>query len=117
MWCWKQVTRVGLLALLLTGASLILVSVSTQPLHAQTSSSLSDPGGITDPGSGPKAGDPDGPTGGAPAPSAPSSRLAPATSTSPGVPLASAVPERRGLPWAQLKVALKLWLRTVVLAF
>ena len=114
MLCWKQVTRVGLLALVIAGVSLALVSVSTHPSYAQGSSSLSDPGSITDPGSGPKPGDPDGPTGDLPPPSASGGRL---TSGGYGSPTSSTgtVPQRRLPVLVSWKLALKIWARATFL--
>ena len=108
MLSWKQATRVGLFALVLAGVSLALVSVSTHPSYAQASSSLADPGTITDPGSGPKPGDPDGPTGDLP-PNA-GSRI---SGTGTGTPTSSSgiVPQRRLPIWTSWKLAFKLWAR------
>ena len=112
MLSWKQATRVGLLALVLTGVSLALVSVSTHPSYAQTGSSLADPGQITDPGTGPKPGDPDGPTGDLP-PSA-GSRI---TSNGTGAPTSSTgiVPQRRLPVWSSWTLAIKLWARSALM--
>ena len=113
MLCWKQVIRAALLALVVAGVSVALVSVSTHPSYAQTGSSLADPGSITDPGSGPKPGDPDGPTGDLPPPSA-GGRL---VTNGSGTPTATQgiVPQRQLPIWAGWKVALKLWARTAFL--
>jgi hypothetical protein len=112
MLSWKQVTRVGLLALIVAGASLALVAVTTHPSYAQSSGSLADPGSITDPGSGPKPGDPDGPTGDLPTPTSTSGRMVPSGTGTPNTPTDGMAPERRFTVWAQLKVAFKLWLRS-----
>ena len=112
MLCWKQVIRAGLLALVVLGVSVALISVSTHPSYAQATTSLADPGSITDPGSGPKPGDPDGPTGDLP----PSSGGRLVTNGS-GTPSTSTgiVPERRVTIWASWQVMLKLWARSAFL--
>jgi hypothetical protein len=114
MWCWKQVSRVGLLALVIASGSLTLLAGTTHPSYAQ--SSLADPGNITDPGSGPKPGDPDGPTGDMPTPNAGQQRLVNGSTGLPSTPTNGIVPERRYGVWAQWKLALKLWARSAFLA-
>lgn len=112
MLCWKQVTRVVLLALVVAGVSSALVAGTTHPSYAQVTSSLTDPGGITDPGSGPKPGDPDGPTGDLPPTSSSDGRMVASGTGMPNSPTTGMVPERRFGVWATLQVAFKLWLRS-----
>jgi hypothetical protein len=105
-------TRSALVALFALSVSAIGVVSTTRPSYADGSAiQVHDP--IADPGSGPRPGDPDGPTGDLPNPSTSGNHL----STGTGVPSSTwtTVPERRFTIWAQMKVALKLWVRSALL--
>ena len=110
MWCRKWMTRSALIALVVMSVSAIGVASTTRPSYADGITVL-DP--IADPGTGPRPGDPDGPTGDLPNPGVSGGHL----STGTGAPSSSwtTVPERRFTIWASMKVALKLWARSAFL--